>query len=157
MHILHDDAVKNSPSPCGFCLLPDSRCIVRLKKGRGQKGSHHINWDNTICQHGNKVSLSIKTFQKSTTTSPCTNIPMNCPICPSGSNAIWKYNLQNHITTVHPTANIEEYKTLFEVSKFERVMLKQWWRAKPRFSPCRFRNLGDIHISDAHCACLATR
>jgi hypothetical protein len=50
-----------------------------------------------------------------------------------------------------------EYRTLFEVSKSERAMFKQQWRAKPYFSSCRFCNLGDIQLSDAHHTCLMTR
>jgi hypothetical protein len=157
MHILHDSAIRNSPAPCGFCLMPDGMCTVRLKKGRGRKSICHIDWEKTTCQRSNKVRLSIKTFQKCTKNSPCTNVPIDCPICPTGSNAVWKYNLRAHIETVHPTANIDEYKPLFEVSKDERILLKKRWTTKPRWTPRRFRDLGDISISESHRASLATR
>jgi hypothetical protein len=158
MHILFDSAAKNAPDPCGFCLMPGGLCVVRLKKGKGRKAQFpQLDFDNTKCQRNNQVKLSIKAFRKSTKSSPCTNIPINCPLCPSGSNAIWKYNLQDHIASVHPTANVDEYKTLFEIEKAEKVLLKQKWQSKPRWTPRRFRNLGEINISEAHRAVLATR
>jgi hypothetical protein len=37
--------------------------------------------------------------------SPCTNVPIHCPICPpslSGSpRTVWKYNVVNHLLTNH--------------------------------------------------------
>ncbi|KAF9786829.1 hypothetical protein BJ322DRAFT_1106930 [Thelephora terrestris] len=35
--------------------------------------------------------------------SPCTNVPVHCPHCDSGSHklTIWKYNALGHIRTVH--------------------------------------------------------
>ena len=40
-------------------------------------------------------------------TSPCTNLPLNCPICPVGLNeqrrTFWKYNFIQHMTEEHLT------------------------------------------------------
>jgi hypothetical protein len=36
-------------------------------------------------------------------TSPCTNVPLNCPLCPAGSKqqTFWKYNFFQHMLEFH--------------------------------------------------------
>jgi hypothetical protein len=47
-------------------------------------------------------------YSKST---PCSNVPLHCPICPLGlrgqSQTFWKYNLVHHLSLNHLTANYE--------------------------------------------------
>jgi hypothetical protein len=150
MHILHDEALKNVVNPCGFCLAPGSLCSVQLKKGQGRKVGMQIDLQNTRCQHSNQVKLSLTSFAKSTNASPCTNVPISCPLCPASSEAVWKYNLEAHLKAVHPTASIAEYKELYEISKSERVALKAAYISKPRWTAKRIRDLGNIDISEAH-------
>jgi hypothetical protein len=157
MHILHDNALKNVPNPCGFCLSPGSLCSVRLKKGQGRKVGMQIDLQNSRCQYNNQVKLSLKTFSKSTSASPCTNVPIMCPLCPTTSDAVWKYNLESHLKTVHPTANISEYRTYYEISKSEFVALKNAFTSKPRWTAKRIRSLVNINISEAHSSRVALR
>ena len=157
MHILHDSALKNVVNPCGFCLAPGSLCSVRLKKGQGRKVGMQIDMQNSRCQHNNQVRLSLTGFAKSTDSSPCTNIPITCPLCPAASDAVWKYNLEAHLKIVHPTANTSEYEALYNVSKSEFVALKNLFNSKPRWTAKRIRDLGNINISEAHSSRIAVR
>lgn len=95
----------------GFCLAPGSLCSVRLKKGQGRKVGMQIDVQNSRCQHNNQVKLLLTSFAKSSDVSPCTNIPIICPLCPAASDAVWKYNLEAHLKTVHSTANVSEYNS----------------------------------------------
>jgi hypothetical protein len=157
MHILHDNALKNVPNPCGFCLAPGSLCSVRLKKGQGRNVGMQIDLKNSRCQHNNQVRLSLKAFSKSTSASPCTNVPITCPLCPTASDAVWKYNLESHLRNIHPTANISEYQVLYEISKSEFVALKNVFASKPRWTAKRIRSLVNISISEAHSSRIALR
>jgi hypothetical protein len=157
MHILHDNTMKNVTNPCGFCLAPGPLCSVRIKKGQGRKVGMQIDIQNSRCQHNNQVKLSLSSFAKSSEASPCTNTPIICPLCPAASDAVWKYNLEVHLRTVHPTANIFEYKSLYEIGKSEWVALKKAFLSKPRWTAKRIRDLGHINVSEAHSSRVASR
>jgi hypothetical protein len=66
--------------------------------------------------------------------------------------AIWKYNLAEHISHMHPTADAssDDYKSLYAVGPFEVSALKVLWLKKPRYTTRKFRNLGNLNISDSH-------
>ena len=72
-------------------------------------------------------------------------------------DAVWKYNLESHLKTVHPTANISEYRALYEISKSEIVALKNAFASKPRWTAKRIRSLVNINISEAHSSRVALR
>ena len=54
--------------------------------------------------------MSYKSAKQTTVSSPCTNVPINCPLCPlsvSGQpHTVWKYNCVYHILTHHSTESI---------------------------------------------------
>lgn len=53
------------------------------------------------CPYHYSFRYGVATGEKS----PCTNVPIHCTHCDSGSRklTIWKYNAFNHIQTTHPT------------------------------------------------------
>lgn len=155
MHILHDPKVKNTREPCGFCTTPDNACSVRLKKGKGSASKFQIDLEKSSCVRGNVVKLSLSSAVKQR--SRCTNIPMFCPVCPTGAAAVWKYNFLSHFAHVHRTASIEEYEIDFEIDKTEITNLKAEWRRPHRVSARTVRNLGEVIISESHSARLALR
>jgi hypothetical protein len=158
-HILHDPVVKARYCPCGFCGGSGDSCVVYIAKGKGSKGAYYVDVAKSRCKNGNVVKLSIGSGEKSTKNSPCTNIPMACPLCPSIAPAIWKYNLLGHVLEVHPTAdaNSDTYKSLYAVGPFEVSALKVLYLKKPRYTARKFRNLGNLNISDSHSTHLAPR
>lgn len=92
--------------PCGWCGLEDANCktqlirTVKKKKGELQVQSSIESW----CEYRyNKMQYkAAATVSKS---SPCTNVPMHCPICPltpSGQpHTVWKYNARFHLLDCH--------------------------------------------------------
>ena len=90
-HILFDAAVIGSQSPlCGLCLLPSSLCQTFLTKGKG--GNRNPQVDQKLSRGClMKVKYSYGTAAKSSPSSPCSNVPIHCPICPISDPAIWRY------------------------------------------------------------------
>lgn len=158
-HILHDPVVKVRYCPCGFFGGSADSCVVYIAKGKGSQGAHYIDASKSRCKIGNVVKLSIGSREKSTMSSLCTNVPLTCPLCPSMAPAIWKCNLLQHLSQVHPTADAhpDAYKSLYAIGPFEVSALKVIWLKKPRYTVRKFSNLGNLNISDPHSTHLAPR
>ncbi|KAF8268064.1 hypothetical protein EI94DRAFT_1579016, partial [Lactarius quietus] len=39
------------------------------------------------------------------TNSLCTNVSVICPLCPSTSAVVWKYDMKTHLACIHPSTN----------------------------------------------------
>lgn len=152
MHILHDPIVRNRDSPCGFCGGSGDSCAVFLRKGKGRDGMVAIDVVKSRCKNGNVVKLSIAASQESVANSPSTNHPIPCPLCPTSTPAIWKYNLKDHIEIAHPTADVELYQDSYALETVEIAALLKHWNTKQRWTKARLRDLGNINISDVHSA-----
>ncbi|KAF9782877.1 hypothetical protein BJ322DRAFT_1009302 [Thelephora terrestris] len=78
---------------CGFCGGDECTTTMAISKG----GSRVI---ESNCQYQHSFRYGAAVGKKS----PCTNVPVHCPHCDSGSHklTIWKYNALGHIRTVHP-------------------------------------------------------
>ena len=79
-------------NPCAFCGLDG--CLTQLKKK-----DCHFTITSTCPYHYPQMQYqSAAQFSKS---SPCTNVPIHCPICPSSisqvPHTIWKYNALFHL------------------------------------------------------------
>ena len=124
-HILLDSKMN----PYIFCLNTGPLCSIRLAKGKGTKGTKTVDVIHSRCP--NVTKLSITSAAKCIESSPCTNVPLDYPLCLPGSDAVWKYNLVAHIKSVHPTATLKKYTSLAEISQLERTRLKQRFNANP--------------------------
>ena len=142
--------VKAHYCPCGLCGGSGDACAVYIAKGKGSQGAHYVDILKSCCKNGNVVKLSLGAREKSTMTSPSTNVPVACPLCPSPAHAVWKYNLQQHISEVHPTAGSDDYKLLYAINPFKVSALKVLWLKKPRYTARKFCNLGNLNILDPH-------
>ncbi|KAI0058140.1 hypothetical protein BV25DRAFT_1862304, partial [Artomyces pyxidatus] len=146
-HILHDPKLKDADSPCGFCL--SSSCVIYLSHRRSANINEQIDMSKSQCPHLIKVSL--KVASEHSMTSPCTNAPIRCPLCPQPhSPAVWKYNLEQHIRIHHPMANVELYKDTYEVTGPELVLMKGVYLTKPRKSKKKRLASRVLPISDSH-------
>jgi hypothetical protein len=90
--------------PCGFCGL-DSTCQTQLTVKKGGV----LSISSTCPYHYDKMQY--KAAQEPTKTSPCTNLPIHCQLCPpmgiSGEpRTIWKYNAIYHLLSEHPPDGI---------------------------------------------------
>ena len=126
-HILYDPAVIQSIEPlCGLCLRPSQLCQFYLAKGKGTNGNLRINQKTSKgCLVKMKYSYGIAA--ESTTSSPCSNVPIHGPICPNADPAIWKYFMRLHFDERHKTLDITKYEYLWRLSKFERSEMKKIW------------------------------
>ena len=60
--------------------------------------------------------------------SPCSNVPIVCPLCPAKDTpAIWKYNMKDHIRNVHKMATLSNHEYLWKLSNFEIMEMKNIW------------------------------
>lgn len=153
-HILHDTRLKDVENPCGFCLKSGTLgCIIYLKTS-GKVTT--IDMVASQCPHLRKISL--KSASQFTTKSPCTNHPIQCPLCPPKSAAVWKYNLRAHISSSHRTANSDLYQTLFNVGSDEVILMKGLFLKVPRQGKKSAPKPPGLIISNAHSSrCAVTR
>lgn len=151
-HILHDSQMKDADNPCGLCLNRGSLCAIWLVR-RGKSGDQ-VDMVNSRCPNLYKISL--KQAAKFSKTSPCTNIPIRCPLCPKVSDAIWKYNLRSHIAKVHG-GDVSLYQDLYTVSDDECVLMKAAFLSKPRKTRRKKAAQNLLKISEAHSTRVALR
>lgn len=125
-HILHDIGVDRASEPCGLCLRPAPMCLFYLKKGKGANASLKIDFTKSRgCPNMLKYSYSVAS--KSTASSPCSNIPLPCPLCPNSDPAVWRYNMEEHICRVHPMALRTKYQSLWMLTRSEKELMKEIW------------------------------
>ncbi|KAH9177133.1 hypothetical protein EDB89DRAFT_1845486, partial [Lactarius sanguifluus] len=110
-HILHDLTVDKSQEPCGLCLQPANICTIYLTK--------HSRWNYqpTVKYMGivpcpNATNFSYSAAMVSSESVPCSNIPLQCPYCPDGSPAVWRYNMQQHFRHRHQGVDIAKHEDL---------------------------------------------
>ena len=124
-HVLHDPKVENTKEPCGLCLRPALLCQFFFKKGKGTNRTLKID-KYTGCSI--KPSFSYGVASESSASSPCSNVPIVCPLCPEKDTpAVWKYNMKNHICNVHKMATLSNYEHLWKLSNFEIMEMKNIW------------------------------
>lgn len=126
-HIFKDICLKDANELCGLCLNTGGLCSVYLIKCA--KDVWAIDMKHLWCQ--NLKAFNIKTALEFKTNSPCTNHPLLCPLCPTNAPAIWKYNLQKHISQSHYGATVHLYKNLFELDPAEHTLMKRLFNNKP--------------------------
>ncbi|KAF8152359.1 hypothetical protein B0H34DRAFT_724881 [Crassisporium funariophilum] len=93
-HVLHDPSLDRSMPLCGLCLRPSPMCQFFLKKGKGA--------------HASGVA------SESTASSPCSNVPIHCPLCPKSDPAIWRYFFRIHFQQKHPNAPLAQYENIWK-------------------------------------------
>ena len=86
-------------NPCGFCGLDG--CLTQLLKKKG--GGFTI---TSTCPY-HYAEMQYQAAAQFAKSSPCTNVPIHCPICPSSVSqapqTIWKYNALVHLASEHST------------------------------------------------------
>jgi len=72
-----------------------------------------------------KMNYSYGTAAESTAFSPCSSIPIHCPICPKTNPAIWKYFMKVHSEGKHKNLDLTKYEHLCKISNFEVSEMKK--------------------------------
>jgi hypothetical protein len=127
-HILYDPAVIRSVEPlssrCAACASANGNCAsFYLAKGKGVNGNLIIN-QKTSKGCLVKMNYSYGIVAES---SPCSNVPIYCPICPKTDPALWKYFMKVHFEKKHKTLDLTRYESLWKLSNFERSEMKKMW------------------------------
>lgn len=110
-HILH--ALRNSPytgirhgnklgnNPCGFCGRDGCITLLRSRPNAPRNTAPTIL--STCDYHYDRMQYG--TARKFSKSSPCTNVPIHCELCPQSAIGdactIWKYNALQHIWDEH--------------------------------------------------------
>lgn len=159
-HILEDPNVDRTAEPCGLCQQPWPMCEFYLKKGKGANRNLKIDLQASRgCINLHLIKFTYGVATKSTASSPCSNVPIICPLCSKSDPAIWRYNMLYHFKRQHPLANLTEYHHLWLLSNFEKVQMKEVWRNRHKAGVKRRtkKTLPPLILSEAHSSTLAFR
>lgn len=151
-HILHDPGVIRSIEPlCGLCLRPSQMCQFYLSKGKGAKGKPRIN-QKALKGCLIKINYSYGKAAQSTATSPCSNVPIHCPVCPKTDPAIWKYFMKVHFDEKHQSLPLTKYSHLWELSNFEKSEMSKIWGKRRKVTAKRTKKskLPPLVVSENH-------
>lgn len=155
-HLLYDPTLSRTQEMCGLCLRPSPICMIYLKKGRGVSASPSIDKSRTTCQ--NLLTFNYASAARSKDTSPCSNVPITCPLCSIDSPAVWKYNLNLHFREKHKLTP-QHFPFDAHLSTSEKEGMRKKWEGrflvkKPRRG---MQPKAAMIISDAHSSRLALR
>ncbi|KAF8192027.1 hypothetical protein K438DRAFT_2136827, partial [Mycena galopus ATCC 62051] len=150
-HQLHDPTVNQNHEPCGLCGRAAPMCSFYLSKGRASNAAPTIDWTRSTCRR--KIIFQYAHAAKSNIgSSPCSNVPVICPICGPTSQAVWKYNLETHLRNFHKLTDPAPHLVAFEISMAEKSALEGIWKNRVP-PPKQKRNHGKskpLPISLAH-------
>ena len=149
-HILHDPHIAKSTPLCGLYLRPAPLCQIFIKKGKGVSRKLAVDYKTSKgCSMKTKFSYSVAA--ESTSASPCSNVPMNCPLCLKMEPAIWRYFLKIHFQEKHPSAPFEKYAHLWALSNFEEAEMKKIWTKRFKMTKrSKKSKLPPLVISEDH-------
>jgi hypothetical protein len=149
-HILFDMTLNSSEERCGLCLRPAPMCQLYIKKGRGKKGCSSIDQKRSTCP--NLVQFSYASATTSSESSPCSNVPTACTLCPEGSPAVWTYSLHTHYRVRHRLSSTAHFPTQISLARSETDGMKHIWNAHFTITKShkKHRAIPSLPISDAH-------
>jgi hypothetical protein len=158
-HILFDANIKRSDEPCGLCLRPSPHCAFYLKRGKGAGTSEQVDFEKSKCT--NKMHFSYSVASLSTPSSPSSNVPLRCPICPASEPCVWRYNLAHHMRAKHPAIiSLALHEPLWQLTRTETHLIKEIWHNRHKLKKTR-RSKNDksvsLVVSEAHSSRLALR
>jgi hypothetical protein len=125
-------------------------CQFFLKKGKGARSNLKIDQNHS---HGCavKVNFTYSIASESSASSPCSNVPIICPLCSKLAPAIWRYNLSYHFARVYATAPVPQYEDTWRLSNFESFQMKDIW-SKCQNTSVKHKKVNTLPlvISNAH-------
>lgn len=99
---LNRECPGHNTEPCGFCGDHTSGCIAMVTEINSTTGAKCApKACSGSCKNGNGYEFGIKSAEKVTKSTPSSNVPIKCPICP-GERYVWKYNWRGHLHAHHP-------------------------------------------------------
>jgi len=128
-HLLHERSRFSAVMPCGYCggesaqhssdLSQLSGCAIWLVGGQARMYCKLLG--------GDAPKYSMKCAGKCTDASPCTNRPMQCPLCPKKPGVVhWKVNMPIHWERNHNGAPLPDgFAASLETSAKEMDLTKK--------------------------------
>jgi hypothetical protein len=150
-HVLHDSKLDGSEERCGLCLRPAPMCLLYLRKARGIAGSVSVDRKKSTCV--NMIQFNYATASTSSEASPCSNVPITCPLCPDGSPAVWTYSLHAHFRGRHCLQSPAHFPIKVCMSQSEKNGMRRVWNARfktQRPRKTKPKNKPSLAISEAH-------
>lgn len=150
-HIHFDSRTSAASEPCGLCLRPSPHCRFHLKKGKGANSGIQIDYEKSLC--AKLMTFSYSVAASSTTSSPCSNVPMLCPWCSKSEPAIWRYNMPHHVKSKHPHVSLRENEDMWKIGNSEKQELRKIWDKRHEIKKSRKgkkNSKPSLVISDAH-------
>ncbi len=150
-HILHDSRLDGSEECCGLCLCPAPMCQLYLQKARGIAGSVLVDHKKSSCV--NMIHFNYTTSSILSEASPCSNIPVTCPLCPNGSPAVWTYSLHAHFQGRHRLQSPAHFPIKVGLSQSEKNGMQQVWNSRfkvKRHRKTKSKNKPLLAILEAH-------
>ncbi|KZP23238.1 hypothetical protein FIBSPDRAFT_737876, partial [Athelia psychrophila] len=148
-HILHDIAIDRDLEACGLCLRPSPQCQLQLQKPKGCNGNPAVNINASSCP--NLIKFQYKVAAHSSPSSPCSNVPISCPLC---SAVIWRYNLCVHFRKQHQSSlHLPQYTAIWTLSNIETYEMAKIWKERHKKVIKRGRKkvvAPRLRISEAH-------
>ena len=99
-------------------------CRLTLKKGCGAGAGYNVNINASTCI--NLVWFNCATAAHSPEASPCSNVLINCSLCPAKTPAVWMYNLHTHFCNQHTLTNAQ-FPQKVQLSESEKHGMHQIW------------------------------
>ncbi|KAJ6583593.1 hypothetical protein DFH09DRAFT_1436126 [Mycena vulgaris] len=154
-HILYDPNINRATNPCGSCLNPAPMCEYYLTTTGKQK----INTARAKCPNLT-MTFRYSTAEISTESSPSSNVPIRCTLCAVGQPDIWRYSFENHLRTVHPSAPLDKYSSIWKLHPDELKRIRKVWETRAKGVPIpkkRSPVTTSYVISEAHSSRLSMR
>ncbi|KAH9011001.1 hypothetical protein EDB84DRAFT_1681136 [Lactarius hengduanensis] len=162
------DVREFSTHECPACVPP-----VQLDTTNGQRVlahiASHILHDPTIdrrpgrnypwaLKYGgtascpNATNFSYSTAMVSSSSSPSSNVPLQCPYCPDGSPAVWRYNMQIHFRQRHRGVDTMKHEDLWKLTPEEEEAMAQIWKDRRKQPKRRGKGKSKVplKVSEAH-------
>jgi hypothetical protein len=160
-HVLFDPRYQHVSEPCRLCLSPAPMCHFTLMKGKGADYGMQIDMKNSRCIHlGKKFSYHIAS--ESTRTSPCSNVPVRCPLCDPKALCVWRYHLRDHFLKKHQSGSLKDYleRMGWKLGEEERKRMKRVWKDRYKITKKRVKKkkgVTPLQVSDRHSTRMALR
>lgn len=149
-HILHDSGISISTQPCGLCLQPSPACVFKFQKVNGGKSLIKIDLVNSHCPNLAKFNYAVAAVADAS--HPCSNVPVQCTLCPSDAPGVWRYNMLEHLKSKHPYVDLNDARDIWEIAESEKKALHMIWKERKTVKKTRKgkNSKSPLMISAAH-------
>ncbi|KZS88961.1 hypothetical protein SISNIDRAFT_417371 [Sistotremastrum niveocremeum HHB9708] len=157
-HVLHDPNFDRKIPVCGGCLKPLPTCHLVFRKASGTQKKEQLDVPRCvgcrIFRVGGIESFKYEYAAKSSKRSPCSNVPLKCPVCPADAPLVWKYSLEAHLRRDHQV-DAEHYRSKYEITQEEKDRMKKAYEDRGKGRVQKSKPAPTLRISAAHSSSLA--